>query len=133
MGSYPTPFTACWNRRLEGARCDTKDLMGIPSAYRFGPYTHDLNRGGLQDILAEQQLISTPDWVGVDGVRARRTTLEKLSVFQDAAIEFYTKEAPNMSHPKNQEVQWNIDEGKRLDILVTRVKHPDGSISVENV
>ncbi len=107
--------------------------MGLRSAYPFGPFTHDLNRGGLRDILAEQQLISTPDWVGVDGVRARRIALEKLSVFQDAAIEFYTKEAPDVSHPTNLEVQWTIEEGERLDILVTRVKHPDGSISVENV
>jgi hypothetical protein len=103
--------------------------MGSRASYPYGPYTHDLNKGGLEDILREQQLISTPDWVGVDGVRARQMELEKLSVRRDAAIEFWSKEPPTYEHPTNGEVYWELEDGERLDILVTRVKDENGSIS----
>ena len=103
--------------------------VGCESPYKHGPFTHDLNKGGLGAILAEKQLISTPDWQGVDGVRARRIPLEQVSVYREAVIEFCTKEPPTSQHPRNHEVQWSIVAGERLDISITRVKYADGTIA----
>jgi hypothetical protein len=58
-------------------------------------------------------------------------TLETLSVRRDGAIEFWAKEPPTYEHPTNGEVYWKLDDGERLDILVTRVKDANGSISTK--
>lgn len=96
---------------------------------RYGPFTHEINRGGLPNILAEQELISRPARTGFggDAVRGRTTPLEKIKG-DKAAIEFYTDE-PGDVHPTNREVQWPMEEGKRLKIEVARVKAADGTIT----
>jgi hypothetical protein len=88
-----------------------------------------VNKGGLDDILAEQQLIATmarAGWGGT-GVRARATPpLEKIQGSPEV-IEFLTKVPPAWrGRPGAGEVEWSIQDGDRLDICVTRIKDPTG-------
>jgi hypothetical protein len=102
--------------------------VGCKDPFGHGPYTHDLNKGGLDAILAQGKLIATMSRFGFDAVRARRVPLENLHVYREAAIEFCASKPPSGTHPKNGEVEWAMAEGETLDILVTRIKDFDGSI-----
>jgi hypothetical protein len=100
---------------------------------RFGPYTHGLNKGGLSNIVAEQQLVAT-EARGVAGgesaVRAYTSSLDKLAPYPSTDfIEFYTQHAPT-PNPGQRSVSWPMDPGSRLDITVTRIAHPDGSLTI---
>jgi hypothetical protein len=97
-----------------------------------GPFIHGINKGGLSDIVRDNQLISTTarDVAGAeDAVRAYTYSLDKLTAAETDFVEFFTRQAPTAPNPGQSSVSWSMPAGSRLDVLVTRIAHPNGSIT----
>jgi len=94
-----------------------------PTTPLYGPYIHQINKGGLEEIIKSQELIATPGRGGVDtAVRAVRGTLRPTPPGRRESIEFYTHERPSETHPTD--VSWPRNEGARVAIILTRVARP---------
>jgi RHS repeat-associated protein len=99
-----------------------------------GPYIHGINKGGLDAIIREQQMIAT-DARGVAGgvpaVRAYTHSLDGLGAYPSTDfLEFTTAAPPSGVNPGQSSVWWSMEEGARLDIRITRIAHPDGSVTI---
>ena len=75
-----------------------------------GPFTHQINKGGLDAIVRDQQLISTTGRYGDEAVPA--VTHEFFQPLADGGNGWVYRYKP---------------EGERLDVIITRIAHPDGS------
>ncbi|HTZ74007.1 MAG TPA: hypothetical protein VMB47_08805 [Candidatus Aquilonibacter sp.] len=101
----------------------------------FGPFVHKLNKGGLDDIVANGRLLSTTaagTAGGGDGVRAHQGSFQDLYRFHGWAvrpdpneifIEFKTAHQPLVVGPPHRHsmVRWLLDAGQYLLITITGV------------
>jgi hypothetical protein len=103
-----------------------------------GPFTHQINQGGLDFILATQILLSTTARGiagGGDAVRANFYGPEESYPFltegpptAHESIEFMSRIPIEKNTPGF--ARWYLPEGDSIAIVVTRVKYRDGSIKV---
>ncbi len=100
----------------------------------YGPFVHHLNKGGESEIVQQQQMIARearPNAGGESAVRAYTTPFENLAPrLHSPVIEFYTTSPPSGSNPGQSSVQWLMADGDRLNIRVSRIAHPDGSVTL---
>jgi hypothetical protein len=109
----------------------------------YGPYSHQINKGGLDKIIATDKLLSTEaSYVagGKVGVRA----VPGPGGFSNTrdVIEFMTYEKPTLRMGIDNSVRppayvpyqadWNIPEGDYLGIRLQRVFNVDGTIDIFN-
>jgi hypothetical protein len=93
-------------------------------------YHHQINKGGLDDILTHGRLKSTEAKQmagGHEGVRAHQGPFDVASSRQRdvTVIEFTTERPPNQIHMGNGQVRWNVPEGEMLKVNVERA-HRNG-------
>ncbi len=102
-----------------------------PAEQVHGPFTHQINQGGLDEITESQQMLATPDRTsGWDAVRATAHPLVS-RIGGPETIEFFTTAAPDgPPHPTNAWVQWSTEPGGFINIILTRIAQSDGSITV---
>jgi RHS repeat-associated protein len=101
---------------------------GPGEAPLFGPFRHTLNRGGESQIVASQRLRAGQGMQG-EGVWGSTYSLDKLSSgVKSTTLEFYTTKAPLPQGPF--EVQWPMEAGEYLEIMISRIAHPDGSVTI---
>ncbi len=90
-------------------------------------YFHQLNKGGMQDIIANQRLISTeaaPIAGGGEGVRAVMGRFEgALDIGDKPIIEFTTEVIPRINRGQGWAI-WDLPAGEYLPIQVTAVHLP---------
>jgi RHS repeat-associated protein len=107
---------------------------GVAGGELSGPYIHGINKGGLPNIIAEQRLLATEASAiagGQAGVRAYTHSLDKLkSKPSTDFVEFFTRQAPSSANPGQSSVLWSMEAGKALDVTVTRIAHPDGTLTI---
>lgn len=96
----------------------------------YGPYTHQINKGGLSEIETSGQLIATYGRWGDCAVRASEHPLRRVPAGQREVIEFYTHEKPDYVHQGNGEVYWYRKEDDRVAILLTRIALPGEEFKV---
>jgi RHS repeat-associated protein len=93
----------------------------------FGPFTHTINKGGLESIIKSGQLRSTTARISAGGGEAVRggsgEIVRPVEPGGKAVIEFYSSTKPYV-HPTNGEVFWHMPEGEVLDIILTAVARP---------
>jgi hypothetical protein len=102
---------------------------GSVQEHWHGPYQHQLNKGGLDQIVQEQRLRATEarqSAGGASAVRAHSGSLDEhestdVHLRDKTVIEFYTKEKPEV-HPTNGQATWRMPEGEHLDIHVSKVQ-----------
>lgn len=93
-------------------------------------YHHQINKGGLDDILTHGRLKSTEAKQmagGHEGVRAHQGPFDVASsrLRDVTVIEFTTERPPNQIHMGNGQVRWNVPEGEMLKVNVERA-HRNG-------
>jgi YD repeat-containing protein len=103
-----------------------------PPSSPAGPsYYHQLNKGGLQDIMANQRLMSTPASSVAGGGEAVRASLGPLQqgvmAGEKPVIEFTTSVAPyNSGQPPypGMWVKWPMPEGEYLHVDIFAIHYP---------
>lgn len=104
-----------------------------PETKLHGPYTHMVNHGdaALDAIVREGQMIRSPGNYGDVAVRAQASELIPLRAgASKPVIEFYTYEAPHNFNAGNGYVWWYGQNGSRMDIVLSRIAHTDGSLTI---
>jgi RHS repeat-associated protein len=91
-----------------------------PSEPLFGPYRHGLNKGGLNDIVTNQRLLST-EAATIAGNEARVRALTgtagtDVRYGTGTMIEFYTNSAPDWINKPQGWVGWTMPAGEYLPI-----------------
>jgi hypothetical protein len=95
----------------------------------YGPFHHQLNKGGLDDILTHGRLISTTARIvagGGEAVRAHNGAFTG-TPGGNTIIEFYTDTPPRSGTPPWL-AEWPLPEGEYLGIKVVKVYHENGKI-----
>jgi hypothetical protein len=102
-----------------------------PSSPAGPSYYHQLNKGGLQDIMANQRLMSTPASSVAGGGEAVRASLGPLQqgvmAGEKPVIEFTTSVAPyNSGQPPypGMWVKWPMPEGEYLHVDIFAIHYP---------
>lgn len=105
----------------------------------YGPFSHQINKGGLSDIVANNRLISTPARTVAGGGEAVRAGFGEAQFLQDKTdIEFFTELKPVTKYTldwatnKSVPVQadWPMPEGEYLNIRLQRIFNEDGTIDI---
>ena len=126
---YGNRAVGAGGRRIEASPV----FMAATATQRFGPYTHMINRGGLDDILGQGRLLASCAATVAGGTAAVRATNHRLVALSERAtklvIEFYASRPPDYIHPRNGEVSWYLADGEYLEVTVTRLAKTDGTIA----
>ena len=97
----------------------------------YGPFTHQINKGGLDQIVNGGQMRSSQASMisgGADAVRGRSGALRPEANNPNPVIEFYSADPPNEVHPTNLETKWFRPEGEMIKVYVTKIRMPDGTL-----
>ena len=98
-----------------------------------GPFYHGLNKGGLEEILATQQLRASaarPIAGGAEAVRAIRVREGEQGIGAGTGhttLEFYCVTPPEPNQAPGM-ATWYMPEGEHLSVVITRVGHDNGRI-----